>query len=686
MLVLAIVPLLFYGNLFSQTSFNFNCKKDTTITGCSVQACFTLQTLIPDIHSSSGAYAVNPATNIVGCLPQFIDPGGSGTPTSLTIDDRYSSAINIGFPFSFYGTAYNQLVASTNGYVSFDITRAGLFSHYSMLNSGGTLSPTTGTPQDIPSTLYDAALIMGPYHDLDPSETTSPNKKIQYHTVGTAPHRKWILSFYKQPFYNPFGGNCDILFENTHQIILYEGTGIIEVFIFSKQACTSWNQGRAMVGLQNFSKTQAIMAPGRKASDGVWGAINMNETWRFVPSGEQSLFKRVEAYTLGGTLIATGTAATAGPGLLKTSFPNFCVPAGVTEYVIKSVYQKNDNANIEIFGLDTVRVTAGSATNLTLTGTPTATNCSNNNGVVTLTASGGSTPYQYSLNNGPFQNSNVFSGLAQGTYSFVVKDAQGCTSNPVSVTVGLQNNLTLTVNGNATICRGASFTPSVQSNAATFNWTPVNGVSLPGSATPTLSPQTTTTYTVTGTLGACTLSRSFTLTVSEGATANAGPDANLIAGDTYQMLATASVGSYLWTSVPAAGALSATNVLNPTATPAVTTTYTLTVTSSQGCVASDDMTITVLPYCVNVMEAFTPNGDGINDKWLVTNGNCLSNARAQVFNRYGSKVFESNDYKNTWEGTYKGKPLADGTYYYVISFRLVNGREVVLKGNVTILR
>lgn len=86
------------------------------------------------------------------------------------------------------------------------------------------------------------------------------------------------------------------------------------------------------------------------------------------------------------------------------------------------------------------------------------------------------------------------------------------------------------------------------------------------------------------------------------------------------------------------------------------------------------------------MEAFTPNGDGINDLWLITNGNCLTSAKAQVFNRYGAKVFESNDYKNTWNGTYEGKPLPDGTYYYIISFKLIGGRVEYLKGNVTILR
>jgi gliding motility-associated-like protein len=86
------------------------------------------------------------------------------------------------------------------------------------------------------------------------------------------------------------------------------------------------------------------------------------------------------------------------------------------------------------------------------------------------------------------------------------------------------------------------------------------------------------------------------------------------------------------------------------------------------------------------MEAFTPNGDGINDLWLITNGNCLTTAKAQVYNRYGSKVFEDNNYRNTWNGMYEGKPLPDGTYYYIISYQLINGKTVVLKGNLTILR
>lgn len=87
------------------------------------------------------------------------------------------------------------------------------------------------------------------------------------------------------------------------------------------------------------------------------------------------------------------------------------------------------------------------------------------------------------------------------------------------------------------------------------------------------------------------------------------------------------------------------------------------------------------------MDAFTPNGDGINDLWMVTSGvGCTTNIGVKVHNRYGALVYKNDNYDNGWNGTYNGKPLADGTYYYVITYRLINGVSMTVKGNVTIIR
>jgi gliding motility-associated-like protein len=328
-------------------------------------------------------------------------------------------------------------------------------------------------------------------------------------------------------------------------------------------------------------------------------------------------------------------------------------------------------------------VTVGLQNTLTMNASKTDASCSAG-GTITVTASGGS-GYEYSMNGGTgWQASNVFNNVPAGTYNVVVRMTalNGCTASQ-QVTIGFTNNLTMSAGTQANICFGASFTPSFNSNATSFSWSPSAGVSNTGIINPVLTPQSSTNYTVTATLGSCILQRTVAITVFPGATVNAGPDATIIAGDVYQMQAGGTAGSYLWSP---SVSLSLATVLNPTASPASTTTYTLQVTTGQGCTATDDVTITVVPYCVKPMEAFSPNGDGINDLWLITNGNCLTSAKAQVFNRYGSKVFEDNNYKNNWNGTYKGKPLPDGTYYYIISFRLINGRVVLLKGNLTILR
>ncbi len=304
-------------------------------------------------------------------------------------------------------------------------------------------------------------------------------------------------------------------------------------------------------------------------------------------------------------------------------------------------------------------------------------------GAINITATGGTTPYQYSINGGSsFQSTATFTGLAAGTYNVQVKDAAGCTANQ-QVVLSFSSNLTMSADEQTSVCYGGSYTPNFTSNGASFSWSPATGVSNPNILNPVLSPTSTTTYTVTATLGTCTLQRTVVVTIFPGVTVNAGPDATIFSGDVYQMLASGSSGTYLWT--PSTG-LSSSNILNPTATPASTTNYTLRITNAQGCTGTDDMLLTVVPYCVKPMEAFSPNGDGINDLWMITNGNCLAKAKAEVFNRYGSKVFESNDYKNNWNGFYKGKPMPDGTYYYVIKYQLINGREVILKGSLTILR
>jgi len=371
--------------------FSFNCTRDTTINSCASPACFTLRAVVPDIRTASNTYTVNQfaGTGVTSCFQPYVRPDDqSGIPASLTIDDRYSAAINMGFPFSFFGSTYNSLVASTNGLVSFDVTRANGFSHFGIINTSGTLGASGTNPQNLPSNLYDRAIIMGPYHDLDPSVTSSANRRIQYQTFGTAPYRRWILSFFRVPQFN-----CNSLIENTHQIVLYESLNIVEVFLFSRQPCATWNEGRAMVGMQNFNRDAAIMAPGRRASDPVWGTTNMNEAWRFIPSGGPQLLKRVELLDNSGAVVATGTTSPGSTGNINVEFSNVCAQvSGLSRFVVRPVYQHPTNAALEMFGSDTVRVNIASGIAATIASTPS--NCTPSGSItVNVTAGTGTPPY-----------------------------------------------------------------------------------------------------------------------------------------------------------------------------------------------------------------------------------------------------------------------------------------------------
>jgi gliding motility-associated-like protein len=193
------------------------------------------------------------------------------------------------------------------------------------------------------------------------------------------------------------------------------------------------------------------------------------------------------------------------------------------------------------------------------------------------------------------------------------------------------------------------------------------------------------TYTFPG--NPCTLASNINIVVNARPTVDAGPGLSTIQGVPVNLQGSGTQGSsFAWT--PAIG-LNNPTIASPVATPQQTTHYTLMATLN-GCSASDTMTLTVnLPCNVDPAKAFTPNGDGINDLWIIgsLNSGCILGARVNVYNRWGAQVYQSNDYRNNWDGRYKGDLLPDGTYYYIITYTKAGSPyPFTVKGNLTILR
>ena len=580
--ILLITLLFCAANVTAQNIFSFQCSRDTLISCPTV--CFTLQAKTCDLRqfASGSTYSINPLTNTPGsCFTPYVDPGAPGNPVTLNIDDRYSSVIPLGFNFPFFGTVYNSVVVSTNGYISFDVSLAGGASHWEDFG-------------DLPNTSYDRALIMGPYHDLDPSEPTSPTKQIKYDIVGTSPHRRFIFSFYKVPLFN-----CASLIENTHQIVLYESTGIIEVFITSKQICNGWNNGKGMIGMQDFNRAAPnfVMVPGRKESDPPWGSINMNESWRFVPTGNAaaSLLKRVELIDFTGNVIVPFGSAIinySGNGVIDVDFPNVCPTTDPAAYIVRSVYEKFDDPTVDIVAHDTVRVLRLPAT-FTVTTTNTNVLCNGGNGTITVTNPIGPT-YEYSVDGITWQSSTVFT-LPAGMYTVRAREGGTFCSSSTPATITQPAPLSLTAAAINTNC--ANNTGSVTLTAA--GGTPVYEYSINGGITYQLS--NVFNNLPVGTLNGIQIKDAnnciktvnpVSITLIDTMNLDLGADSTICFGRSITLLpqTNALTDKFKWT--PAA-TLNYDTVKNPIATPTDTTKYYLTAKWGV-CQRTDSVTIKVL--------------------------------------------------------------------------------------------
>jgi gliding motility-associated-like protein len=187
-------------------------------------------------------------------------------------------------------------------------------------------------------------------------------------------------------------------------------------------------------------------------------------------------------------------------------------------------------------------------------------------------------------------------------------------------------------------------------------------------------------YTYTGTNG-CINYKEQPISVFAVPVVDAGPDRFVLEGGTGVLLGSASGNglSYSWSPSTWLNNLS---VAQPTVTPTDDIIYTLTVTSADGCVAADEVTVNVLKT-PNIPNTFSPNGDGIHDKWEIKYLNTYPGCTVEIYNRYGQLVFRSTGYNIPWDGNFKDKPLPAGTYYYIINPK--NGRKQ-MSGFVDIIR
>ncbi|NCI50086.1 gliding motility-associated C-terminal domain-containing protein [Sediminibacterium roseum] len=269
--------------------------------------------------------------------------------------------------------------------------------------------------------------------------------------------------------------------------------------------------------------------------------------------------------------------------------------------------------------------------------------------------------------------------IDSGLYLVDVRFAE-CTGTD-SVYVNVFPGVTASVNRDTMICEGQPLALSA-TGGSIYSWTPATGLTNPGINNPFASPATETVYKVyvsepTG----CRDSASVTVSVWNNPVITAGPDKTLYSGGRVVLdgRLSGNWNSFTWSP---ATAMTGANTLSPTVSPTDTVTYRLSALPGMGCPPVWDDVFVFVYKNLEVPNAFSPNGDGINDVWFVKGLDTYPESTVRIFNRSGATVYEAKG-GAAWDGTYKGQPVPIATYYYVIDLHVgqppVSGSIVVIR-------
>lgn len=657
------------------------------------------------------------------------------TGTVTLTDDQYSQVINIGFTFNYFGTNYTQCLLSSNGYLCFDLAGAGGYSQWPI-------------SAPIPSTSDPVNSIMGPWEDLYPAAAGSGGS-YNYGTFGTAPNRVFVYDMWNITMFSCnnlchtgqiilyessniieihignkqtcFGWNGGYAIEGIHNQggnlaftvpgrnmtqwsatndayrFTPTGSGAYTVapipyqpYLIAAANNLTWTVNGTTIGTGNTITVTPSVTTTYVVTGGATGAcasyFGSDTVTVFISPAFQTTVSGIQNEPCFGNSVGAALVTTTGatppvtyswnstPAQLNAQLSG--VPAGT--YVVTV----SDSLNCTVH--DTAVITEPAQLTANLTTTP-VTCFGGTDGATLANPLGGVTPYTYSWNSTPVQNNASASSLSAGVYTVTVTDNNACQfTDSIQVTEPPQIQI-VTTPVDAT-CFGsldgsATANPSLGVAPYTYSW-------MPGGQTgATAINLGAGTYFVTAT-DANGCSNAATVTVNEPPQIilDLGNDTAIWRGTSAVLTPYLNQGNVSIQWVPGYGLNDSTS-LNVTATPLLTTTYTVTVTDlTTGCTTTDDLVITVKPTdFVTAPSAFTPNGDGLNDKLFPLYGELVKILDFQVFNRWGQMVYKGLD---GWDGTNNSIECEIGTYVYIISYTYVAGdnNTYTVHGNTTLLR
>ena len=322
-------------------------------------------------------------------------------------------------------------------------------------------------------------------------------------------------------------------------------------------------------------------------------------------------------------------------------------------------------------------------------------NCGESDGTIIIDATGGIEPYSFAWSNGEF--GNKIENLSGNTYEVLATDSTGCTQE-LSITIkGGELPVILGVETADTQCgKNDGWAEAIVANESedyTYKWRYQDGKIVSEAAV--AENLEAGLYELIVAKGEdCVSSHSLAIYAN---TADLfveldNDSVRINQGEKYGLMTSTNLGSdaiYQWS--PTKG-LACTDCQNTAASPETTTTYTVLVSTPDGCTVSDTVTVYVdAPQEIYVPNVFSPNNDGNNDYFMAFgSANAGSIKSITVFNRSGGIVFDKrdmqlNDESEGWDGTTRGKKAAPGVYVYIVNIQFSDGTSRSYQGDISLL-
>jgi gliding motility-associated-like protein len=364
-----------------------------------------------------------------------------------------------------------------------------------------------------------------------------------------------------------------------------------------------------------------------------------------------------------GLNTASGSFVTASPGVTTnytvTGFNGICTAsASILVEVVPMPNLILSSPEYQICYGKSTQISVSGAQNFTWSPSTGLSNTTGSNVIASPTANINYTVLGYN------QEGTVTCSQVMSYSVIVIPIAQALVSNSVS------------------ICEGAKV-PLSASGGNTIVWTPTVGLNVGTGSGVVASPSVSTNYTVDVSYNSfCGSSASVFVKVNPNPTVVAGRD-TVINLEQPKFLSAIGTGTLTWID----GSEIMCHVCpNSQVFPTHTGCYVIEALNEFGCKATDEMCIEVTTeFGVYVPDAFSPNGDGINDEFLISGFN-ISDITMDIFDRWGEKLFSSKDISQGWKGIFKSQPCEVAVYIYKITYKGLDGKKYNKTGHITLNR